>query len=185
MFSKSQLKEDNRILAEANTQLERDLDIVRKELDDFTTKMSLGRLIEVPRKLGDTVYVIMKRDLHPEYDNELIGMRSSDTIPENNIKIIAITITGYVTISSGTYIAFKEQHEDAPTYYISTTSNNLFLSMDAAVGEMYSSGSKKKYMNDPFTILKSKDFTQPPCPISSTRSSVSNYRRIPTNNIKL
>lgn len=156
-FSKiKSLKNENTILSDTNAQLERELDVVNKKLNDFTVKKSLGRLIEVPRKIGDTLYVIMKRDAHPEYDCELIGMRRSDNIPENNIKIISITIVGYVIQQSGTYIAFREQYNDT-IYHINVNSPNLFLTMDAALGEMYSDNNKKKYSYEPFVVLKQED----------------------------
>lgn len=180
LIRRKTLKEDNANLTKANARLERELDIVSGQLNDFTVKKSLGRLIEIPRKIGDTLYVIMKRDAHPEYDCELIGMRRSDTIPENNIKIISITIVGYVIQPSGTYIAFREQYNDT-IYHIKADSPNLFLTMDAALGEMYSDSSKKKYSYEPFVTLKQEDVLKV-CNSSTTESS-SYPSKLPMNNI--
>lgn len=157
IFRRKSLKEENTRLAAKNEALERELDATSSLLNDFTTKKSLGRLIEIPRKIGDTVYVLMKASAYPGYNSELIGMRRSDTVPENNIKIIAITIVGYVIQPSGTYIAFREQYEEDIVYHININSENLFLTMDAAIGEMYSSSCKKKYMNNPFVVLQQED----------------------------
>ena len=157
IFGRQTLKEENSNLVAVNKSLERELSETSRQLNDFTVKKSLGRLIEIPRKLGDTLYVIMKRDAYPAYDKELIGMRRSDSVPENNIKIISITIVGYVIQPSGTYVAFREQYDESVIYHISINSPNLFLTMDAALGEMYSNGSKKKYMNNPFVVLKQED----------------------------
>lgn len=181
-FSKIRsLKDQNIALREANIRSDKELTNVYSILNDFTTKKSLGRLIEVPRKIGDTLYVIMKRDAYPAYDKELIGMRKSDSIPENNIKIISITIVGYVIQPSGTYIAFREQYDESIVYHININSPNLFLTMDAALGEMYSNSSKKKYMNNPFVVLKQEDILNAHND-SNMKSSVSSSN-LPTNNL--
>ena len=156
-FRRKSLKDENSNLVSINTQLERELKETSRALNDFNTKKSLGRLIEVPRKIGDNLYIIMQNSMHPNYDCELIGMRRSDKIPENNIKIISITIIGYVIRPSGVYVSFREQYDESITYYININSPNLFLTMDAALGEMYSNNIKKKYSNDPFIILEKED----------------------------
>lgn len=152
-----QLKTENSTLKTENSYLESELSKQETLLNDFSTKKSLGRIVEVPRKIGDTLYVIMKRDAYPAYDKELIGMRRSDTTPENNIKIISITIVGYVIQPSGTYITFREQYDEDKTYHININSPNLFMSLDAALGEMYGNSDKKNYMHDPFVVLKRED----------------------------
>lgn len=183
LFRIKELKEENANLAAENARLEHELNEENKLLSDFITKKSLGRLIEVPRKIGDTLYVIMKRDAYPAYDSELIGMRRSDTIPENNIKIIAITIVGYVIQPSGTYIAFREQHDESVIYHININSPNLFLTMEAALGEMYSNSDKKKYMTNPFVVLEQEDILNTYSSSTNTLSTMSS--KIPINNINL
>lgn len=178
----NELKAENAKLYEANSVLEKDLDSISVQLNDFTTKKSLGRLIEVPRKIGSTLYVIMKRDAYQAYDSELIGMRRSDTVPENNIKVISITVVGYVVQPSGTYIAFREQYDET-TYHININSPNLFLTMDAAIAEMYSGSDKKKYMNNPFVVLKQEDVLK--VYNSSTTTSSASSKGYPINNIIL
>lgn len=123
------------------------------ELTEYKTLDSLGRLIKCPRSLGHKVYVIMRRHLHPEYDREIIGMRMSTDVDENNIKIIAITISHYVAQPSGLYLGFEEQYEDGVILHIKADSRNLFISMSSAIQQMYNNSDKSEYGNDPFVVL--------------------------------
>lgn len=162
-------------------ELERDLGNTSVKLNDYTVKESLGRLIEVPTKIGSNMYVIIKRETHPEYDCELIGMRRSDSKPENNIKIISITVVGYVVQPSGVYISFREQYGEF-IYHIKADSPNLFLTMDAAIAEMYSNSDKSKYKYDPFIVLKQEDVLNVH---NSTTIASSVSDKLPMNNLDL
>jgi hypothetical protein len=175
------LNTENARLTTENSALEELLRESDRSLNDFKTRKSLGRLIEVPRKIGDTVYVIMKADAYPAYDKELICLRKSDTVPENNIKIIPITIVGYVIRPSGAYISFREQYYESATYHININSPNLFLTMDAALAEVYSNGSKTKYMNNPFVTLQKEDVLK--VYNHSTTTSSTSSKEYPSNKL--
>ena len=142
----SRLESDNEFYIKRNSELER-------KLNHFKTLSKLNRLIELPRQISVSIYVIMNTSIHVNYDKEIICMRRSSDVEENNIMLVCLTISKYILNESGLYIGFKEQYGEYE-YFIKSDSCNLFLNMDDGIAEIFNSSDKTKYYsNDPFVQL--------------------------------